>query len=344
MASGCSSILFSDFKSTVRKITLSSLAVVVLCSTTNGVAQLAMMEALPDAPSAAQSSSPPEAQSATAEQSPITVPAGTRLTLVLTNAVNSKEVRSGDKIFAQITAPVILDNQVAIPAGTYVQGTVQSLTRHGTQAEMVMQSASLVFPNGYIASAGGPVKIESDEWTAENNPTGRSKAAMILVPMIALPIGALIGSAADGKNTPTFAGMTITTPTHTGLVIGTAVGFAAGLGTSFALIARSRGFYMYAGAPMAMTLPQPVTLAKAQVSDAVQKAADQPPTPVVQPGPPPPNVIQTPTDHGTCYTPGSPGTPDVVIPGTPAIGDSPGTPATVIPGIPPTPPTPYPCP
>lgn len=45
-----------------------------------------------------------------------------------------------------------------------------------------------------------------------------------------------------------------------------------------------------------------------------------------------------------CYTPGTLGTPDIVIPGIPAMGDSPGTPTTVIPGIPPTPPMPYPCP
>jgi len=51
-----------------------------------------------------------------------------------------------------------------------------------------------------------------------------------------------------------------------------------------------------------------------------------------------------PYDRGICYTPGMPGTPPTVIPGTPPIGDSPGTPATVIPGTPAIPGTPYPCP
>jgi hypothetical protein len=86
----------------------------------------------------------------------------------------------------------------------------------------------------------------------------------------------------------------------------------------------------------------PLTLAQAQITDATQKAADQPMIPVVQPRRP--SVIPSSTDHGVCYTPGSPETPDVVIPGTPAIGDSPGTPSTVIPGTPPTPPRPYRCP
>ena len=93
---------------------------------------------------------------------------------------------------------------------------------------------------------------------------------------------------------------------------------------------------------MSMRLSEPLTLSQAEITDATQKAATQPLIPVIQPRPP--SVIPSSADHGVCYTPGSPGTPDVVIPGTPAIGDSPGTPSTVIPGTPPTPPTPYPCP
>ena len=49
-------------------------------------------------------------------------------------------------------------------------------------------------------------------------------------------------------------------------------------------------------------------------------------------------------NNGTCYTPGAPGTPPTVIPGTPSIGDSPGTPNVMIAGTPAIPGTPYPCP
>jgi hypothetical protein len=217
---------------------------------------------------------------------PITIPAGTRLTLVLTHPVDSRTTHVGDQISAQITAPVILNDQVVIPAGTFVQGKVQKLTRHGTQAEMLMQSVSLVFPNGYIANAGGPVNIESEQWTAWNNPSGGSKAAMILVPMISLPLGALLGHAADGKQTTNLGGMPITTTSHTGLVVGTTVGFAGGLATSFALMARSHGFYIQEGAPMSMTVPQPVTLTQAQI-DAAQTAPAPPPVPIVRPSTPP---------------------------------------------------------
>jgi len=357
MTSSCGSIRLSHSNLTILKRFVFhralSCLLLIPCVAIQGFGQQAMMNALPDAPSSAQASSPPattENEAPQAGQTPppepaqVTVPAGTRLTLVLSNAVNSRETKNNDQISAQLTAPVIVNDQVAIPAGTYVQGKPERLTRNGTHAEMVLQSASLVFADGYIARLPGPVKIESAEWTAENNPSGGSKAAIILVPMIALPLGALIGHAADGKQTSRFAGMTITTPSHTGLVTGTIVGFVAGLGTSFALMAHSRGFYVDAGAPMTMALAQPLTLTQAQVDDAVQKAATQPAPVVIAPKRPAPPEIQTSTDHGTCYTPGSPGTPDIVIPGTPPIGGSPGTPSTVIPGIPATPPTPYPCP
>jgi hypothetical protein len=52
----------------------------------------------------------------------------------------------------------------------------------------------------------------------------------------------------------------------------------------------------------------------------------------------------------TCWSPGSPGTPDIVIPGTPPtppIGDTPGLPGTpdiIVPGIPATPARVGPCP
>jgi hypothetical protein len=243
----------------------------ILLIATFSLAEPPAPDSLPDAPSAQASTNP-----AQTDQPPITVPAGTRLTLVLMHPVDSKTTPTGDNISAQITAPVILNSQVVIPAGTFVQGKVEKLTRRGTQAEMLMQSISLVFPDGYVANAGGPVNIESDQWTAWNNPSGKSKAAIILVPMISLPLGALIGHAADGKQTTNLGGMPITTTSHTGLVVGTTVGFAGGLATSFALMARSHGFYIQEGSPLTMTLPHPVTLAQAQIDDAVQKAATQP--------------------------------------------------------------------
>lgn len=273
-SSSCSSKSLSSSHFVFQQARMVATTVAILLIATFSVAEPPATDSLPDAPSAAQASSAP---AQTVDQPPITIPAGTRLALVLTHPVDSKTTPTGANISAQITAPVIQNDQVVIPAGTFVQGKVEKLTRRGTQAEMLMQSISLVFPDGYIVNVSGPVNIESDQWTAWNNPSSGSKAAMILVPMISLPLGALIGHAADSKQTTNLGGMPITTTSHTGLVVGTTVGFAGGLATSFALMARSHGFYIQEGSPLNMTLPHPVTLTQAEINDAVQKTTSQPP-------------------------------------------------------------------
>ena len=127
-------------------------------------------------------------------------------------------------------------------------------------------------------------------------------------------------------------------------MIGTAVGSGIGFAAMLVMMSRSHNFYLDAGTPVDMTLQQPLQLEQARVDDAVQQYAEHPiPPPPVAPRLLPPPPPDTPIDHGTCYTPGTPGTPPQVIPGAPGPDGIPGPP-TVIPGTPPTPGTPYPCP
>jgi hypothetical protein len=318
------------------------------------------VDQLPDAPVPqllAQVSPPePPPQAPPASSANITIPAGTRLQLVLTHPVDSHATSQGDAIFAQTTSPVLVGDQVAIPGGTYLQGKVEKLSRNGTRAEMLMQSVSLVFPNGYVAPAGGPVNIESEQWTAWNNPHGRTKAAIVLAPILGLGLGFGIGAATDRPHTiaapvlappPGFPPLPplppITVNTHSGLGIGGVVGGAAGGIAALILAARNRQFYIEEGSPLALSLPQAVTLTQSQVDAANQKAAAQPP-PIPVTRPRRPVFSSNSTDDGTCYTPGSPGTPGTHIPGTPGTDGSPGTPDIDIPGTPATPPMPYPCP
>lgn len=282
----------SSFFLTYIFLTASVLFLVVTCA-----AQPITRNVLPDAPSSRQTFLVAAAQAESSSDQPtVSVPAGTKLTLVLANTVDSRKTKTGDQISAQVTAPVVINDQVVVPAGTYVQGKALKLTRHGTQAEMSLQPASLVFPDGYVASAG-TVNMESEQWTAANNPGTGSKAAIILVPLISMPLGALIGSAADKKTTTTFAGTPITTTSHTGLVVGTTVGFAGGLATSFALMARSHGFYIEGGAPMSATLSQSVTLTQTQI-DSAHSAPAPPQVPIVQKRQPP---IASPGANGPVF-------------------------------------------
>jgi hypothetical protein len=289
---------------------------------------------------------PPVSQTrslATARTEPptVTIPAGTSFALVLTNPVASKTMRPGDLIFAQTTAPITVGSQVLIPAGTFVQGKVEKLTRNGNRAQMLLKSASVVFADGYVARIAGPLNVDSDEGTAWRDPSNGARAGAIIAPMAGAGLGALIGSAAHTTQSSTLGGTTLTSSSPKGLAIGSMAGLGAGLAVSLALLLHSHHFFVDAGSPMEMTLPQPLTLSDNQVADAVRWAQEHP---VAVPMPAPRPVPYPPYDRGICYTPGSPGTAPTIIPGTPPIGNSPGTPGTVIPGTPPTPGPPYPCP
>jgi hypothetical protein len=108
-----------------------------------------------------QSPSKAPAENAAPDEASATLPGGTRLVLILTHPVDSRTTRRGDGIYTETTAPVTLDKRVVMPAGTFVQGKVEKLTRHGTRAEMVMRSVAIIFPDGYVTNIGGPMTIKA---------------------------------------------------------------------------------------------------------------------------------------------------------------------------------------
>jgi hypothetical protein len=218
-----------------------------------------------------QSPTPAPAENPAPDEGRITLPAGTRVALVLTHPIDSKSTHRGDEVYCETTAPVTLEDRVVMPAGTFVQGKVEKLTRHGTRAETVMRSVSIIFPDGYVANIGGPITIESEEGTAWINPDTGTKAASVAAPLVGLGLGAAIGAAAHTTRTINFGGTTMTTNTLKGVAIGSTLGLAAGSVVSFVLLARSHHFYMPIGSALQMVLPQAVTLAQGQRADAVRR-------------------------------------------------------------------------
>jgi hypothetical protein len=326
---------FQRLAGTTARHTLAALTTVFLA-----VICIAQEQGQPPAPSDSQSTTQTPAPSNSTE----TIPAGTRFALVLTHPIFSNTTRPGDAIHAQTTAPIILEDHVAIPGGKFLQGTVERLKRHGTRAEMQMRSVAIIFPDGSVTKIAGPLNIETDEGTALLNPSGRATTGAVVAPLAGLGLGALIGSAAHTTQSSTLGGTTMTSSTPKGIAIGSIVGLAAGGTVALVLLAHSHQFFVDVGSPMQMTLPQPLTLAESQVADALRAAQQNPPAvPVPAPRPQPAVFGSTPTSHGTCHTPDTPGTPPTVIPGIPGSNGIPGPP-TIIPGTPSIPGTPYPCP
>ncbi|HKN16455.1 MAG TPA: hypothetical protein VJX47_05915 [Candidatus Sulfotelmatobacter sp.] len=316
----------------------------------------------------AQTPTPPPADSSVASANPpstaITVPAGTRIALVLMHPIQSRYVHRGDDIYAQTTSPVVAGTEVVIPPGTFVQGKVDRLERKGSRAELDLQSMSITYPDGYVAPVTRPITLESDDGYALKDPGKGRMIGAFALPAAGLGLGTLIGRALVSSqgttitntlppscgvptpgcmnNTSTF---TIPPDRVKGMAIGGGVGLAAGGIASLALILNAHNFFLDVGSPVEMTLQHPLTLEQDQVATAIRDAEQHPaPQQPISPRPQPISPSPDNTDTGICYSPGTPGTPDIDIPGTPAVGDSPGTPPIHIPGIPPTPPTPHPCP
>jgi Bacterial conjugation TrbI-like protein len=114
------------------------LLIVVLLTATTCVAQEPTMEV--------RQAAPPELEKHT-----LTIPAGTRVPLTLTSPMRARATKKGDSVRAVTTFPVTAGQQVAIPAGTYVEGVIDKMIKRGPTGStgLEMHFTRIVFPNGY---------------------------------------------------------------------------------------------------------------------------------------------------------------------------------------------------
>ena len=126
------------------------------------------------------------------QSSNITVPAGTHLALVLTQPVQTRYIRRGDDIYAQVTSPVDAENQVVIPPGTFVQGMVDKIERRGGRGELRLQSMSITFPDGYVTPIAGPIVLETTDGYAIKDPGSKRSSGAIILPLAGVDLGAII--------------------------------------------------------------------------------------------------------------------------------------------------------
>src|SRR5881227_2706564 len=100
--------------------------------------------------------------SSSAGPNELIVPAGTKVPLALKHAVSTKSTREGDSVYAETSFPVVQDNRVLIPAGTYVQGKISNVKRAGRvkgRAEILIHFTTLIYPSGYTVLLPGSVEI-----------------------------------------------------------------------------------------------------------------------------------------------------------------------------------------
>ncbi len=182
----------------------------------------------------------------------ILVPAGTFLHLRLNDALSTKTSQPGDHFTALVSDPVYLPgtNEIAIPQGSIVHGTVTSVQRGGTltgNAEMRLAYDSISMPQAgdyslYAQTVGAETSgnVNPSEGQIER---GGSTTKTIGEVAAGTVLGAIIGGIAGGGR---------------GAGIGAAAGTAAGLGVVFAT--RGRDVNLDSGTPMEIRLDAPLEL------------------------------------------------------------------------------------
>jgi hypothetical protein len=207
-----------------------SVAALMIASILTAQAPVPNPQAVPaDDPNAsvpvAQSPAPAAGQNQTVPMAPnpaarsITLPAGTAIPLTLMTVIKSKSTKPGDSVRAVVAFPVTQGTQLAIPAGTYVEGVVNNVTAKPTSNQQPTMSAHftrLVFSNGYSVPLNGEntqalllpdTSAPSDEvaellplqMPGEHFAMGAGQETMPTLPQVGPPKGEVIGAVLGGS-------------------------------------------------------------------------------------------------------------------------------------------------
>ncbi|MGP8253705.1 MAG: hypothetical protein ACLQHF_16875 [Terracidiphilus sp.] len=214
---------------------------------------------------AAQSADQPAAQPSAPERPTYTVPAGTKVLLQLSSAINTKSAKPGDGVYLTSIFPVVVGNRVMIPNGVYVQGVIDRVVRGGRitgKSQLDMHFTSMIFPNGSVVEIPGlvnslpgaknqSVKSDQEGTIEEDGGKGRNAGESAKV---AIPTGAGVG---------TIGGASTGHPIEGGLA-----GLGAGLATVglVSLFTRNADVAIPSGTQVEMLLQQPLKLQESNVA------------------------------------------------------------------------------
>ena len=88
---------------------------------------------------------------ANAASTGIQVQAGTHILLNMINSVSTRQATIGDRIYLETAFPILENNQIVIPQGSWVTGTVTEVKRPGRvkgRGSLQVRFDSLTLPNG----------------------------------------------------------------------------------------------------------------------------------------------------------------------------------------------------
>ncbi len=182
------------------------------------------------------------------------IPAGAHVLLRMVSSVNTRTAREGDYVYMQTATPIVVDGNVTVAAGSYVQGVVAHVQRSGRvkgRAELGLRLETLTLPAGKtlkfaprlssVDDAGSGQSVEQGENVVRQAPEKLHDVGRVA---IWAGSGAAIGGLADRA--------------WRGAGIGAGAGGAVGLAT--VLLSRGREVELRRGATIDVVFDRPISL------------------------------------------------------------------------------------
>jgi hypothetical protein len=162
----------------------------------------------------------PAQQTATApDPNAATIPAGTKVPLLLKQAISTKNAREGDAVYAETAFPFVLNDRILIPVGTYIQGKISHTERstRGKRAEILIHFTSMIYPSGYTVMLPGSIEntpgaddhgVKDAEGTIQQDKdTGKRVEEAAKGAAVGGTVGTIGGAAAGGLNGARYGGL-----------------------------------------------------------------------------------------------------------------------------------------
>ncbi len=176
----------------------------------------------------AQSNSPvpsktdaaPEASAQPPNPNAAVIPAGTKIPLLLKQAISTKNAKEGDAVYAETAFPFVMNDRVLVPAGTYIQGKISHVEHPGRmkgRASILMHFTSMIYPSGYTVMLPGSVEntpgaedksVKDKEGTIQaDKDTGKRVEDAAKGGAVGGTVGSIGGLAAGGVNGARYGGL-----------------------------------------------------------------------------------------------------------------------------------------
>ncbi len=148
------------------------------------------------------------------------IPSGSKVPLLLKQAISTKNAREGDAVYAETAFPFVQNDRMLIPAGTYIQGKISRVEKPGRgkkRAELLIHFTSMIYPSGYTVMLPGSVEntpgsdsngVKDKEGTIQaDKDTGKRAGDTVKGAAEGGMVGTIGGAAAGGYNGARYGGL-----------------------------------------------------------------------------------------------------------------------------------------